>query len=58
MLSRQKRIPALRRLLSAKPARPLKGEELVKRRAEFKSMASKSNIDLINRARRKSKNGS
>lgn len=49
MLSRQKRIPPLRSLLAAKKARILTGPELQEKRQDFKQMASKINIDRINK---------
>lgn len=53
MLSRQKRIPSLKSLLSARPTRPLQGAALQKSRSDFKAMASTSNVDLINAAMKK-----
>lgn len=53
MLSRQKRIPPLRSLLSAQPSRKLRGKELREKRADFKAMASPKNIALINAAAQK-----
>lgn len=44
MLIRAKRIPSLKQLLNTKPAKPLHGKELEKRRREFKEMTA--NIDL------------
>jgi hypothetical protein len=55
MLSRQRTVPSLKSLLSAKSAKPLTGKELEKKRSDFQAMASQSNIDLINRVRSKSK---
>jgi hypothetical protein len=43
-LSRAKRMPSLKQLLNTKPARPLVGEELEKRRKEFADMTK--NLDL------------
>jgi hypothetical protein len=44
MLMRAKRMPALKALLGAKPAKPLHGQEKEKRRNEFKEMTA--NVDL------------
>jgi len=44
MLIRAKHIPSLKQLLNTKPAKPLHGKELEKRRREFKDMTA--NIDL------------
>lgn len=38
-LSRQKRLPSLKHLLAAKPAKRLQGKELKKRHAEFREMS-------------------
>jgi hypothetical protein len=43
-LMRAKRIPSLKALLNIKPAKPLHGKELEKRRREFKEMTA--NVDL------------
>jgi hypothetical protein len=43
-LTRAKRLPSLKVLLNMKPAKPLRGEELEKRRQEFKEMTK--NLDL------------
>ena len=43
-LTRAKRMPSLKQLLNTKPARPLHGAELEKRRREFKEMTA--NLDL------------
>jgi len=40
-LMRAKRMPSLKQLLNTKPARPLRGKELEKRRQEFKEMTAK-----------------
>ena len=51
-LTRAKRLPPLRVLLTAaKPAKPLKGEELEQRRSEFMEMTA--NLDLEKIARKK-----
>lgn len=51
-LTRTKRLPPLKGLLTAaKPAKPLKGEELEQRRSEFMEMAA--NLDLEKIARKK-----
>jgi hypothetical protein len=52
-LSRAKRIPSLRRLLSPGKSRPLKGEELEHRRRERDGMLERINVDKINEAVRK-----
>jgi len=43
-LTRAKRMPSLKQLLNTKPARPLVGQELEKRRKEFRDMTS--NLDV------------
>ena len=43
-LTRAKRMPSLKQLLNTKPARPLVGEELEKRRKEFRDMTA--NLDV------------
>jgi hypothetical protein len=49
-LTRAKRLPSLKQLLNIKPARPLHGEELEKRRQEFKEMTANLDVSkLINR---------
>jgi hypothetical protein len=50
-LTRAKRMPSLKQLLNTKPARPLHGEELEKRRQEFKEMTA--NLDLSKLVKRK-----
>lgn len=55
-LSRAKRVPALKRLLDSPAAKPLSGEELVKRRTEFAEMTAKLDVDKIVAGLRKSKN--
>jgi len=48
-LSRAKRVPSLSSVLSqGRPAKPLRGRELVERRKEFKQLASPANVALIN----------
>jgi len=44
MMMRAKRIPSLKALLNTKPAKPLHGKELEKRRREFKEMTA--NVDI------------
>lgn len=51
-LTRAKRMPSLKQLLNTKPARPLHGEELEKRRQEFKEMTA--NLDVSKLVKRKS----
>jgi len=43
-LTRAKRLPSLKQLLNTKPAKPLTGVELEKRRQEFRDMTK--NLDL------------
>jgi hypothetical protein len=50
-LTRAKRMPSLKQLLNTKPARPLRGEELEKRRKEFHDMTA--NLDLSKLVKRK-----
>lgn len=52
---RAKRMPSLKQLLATKPARPLKGKELERRRSEHKKMAA--SVDLVALAERKRKRG-
>jgi len=51
-LTRAKRMPSLKQLLNTKPARPLVGQELEKRRKEFRDMTA--NLDISKLARKKS----
>lgn len=52
-LTRAKRLPPLRVLLTAaKPAKPLKGKELERRRSEFAEMAANLDLEKIARKRR------
>lgn len=48
MLSRQKRIPALKALLQRRSPKALQGDELIRRRDEFKSMTGNLNLQAIN----------
>lgn len=47
-LMRAKRLPPLARLLTAKKAKPLQGEELDKRRREFKDMTENIDLEALN----------
>lgn len=53
VLSRAKTIPSIKSLLSSRPARPLKGEELKKRRLEFEDMTSGVDLSKINETAKK-----
>jgi hypothetical protein len=46
-LTRAKRLPSLKQLLNMKPAKPLHGEELQKRRQEFKDMTAKLDLSKL-----------
>ena len=48
-LSRAKRMPSLKQLLNTKPARPLHGAELEKRRQEFREMTAKLDLSKLRR---------
>lgn len=50
-LLRAKRLPSLKHLLSSGPARPLAGEELTRRRREFREMrqAASGLLEQLNR---------
>lgn len=48
-LTRAKRMPSLKQLLNTKPAKPLHGEELEKRRKEFKEMTANLDLSKLNR---------
>jgi len=52
-LSRTKRLPSLKQLLNTKPAKPLKGKELERRRKEFREATA--NLDLSKLTKRKRK---
>ena len=47
-LTRAKRMPSLKQLLNTKPARPLVGEELEKRREEFRQMTKNLDLSKLN----------
>jgi hypothetical protein len=52
-LMRAKRIPSLKQLLDTKPAKPLHGKELEKRRQEFANMTKNLNLEqLANRMKK------
>ena len=52
-LMRAKRIPSLKQLLNTKPAKPLHGKELEKRRQEFADMTKNLNLEhLANRMKK------
>jgi hypothetical protein len=51
-LTRAKRLPSLKQLLNTKPARPLHGAELEKRRQEFKEMTAKLDVSKLKRPKR------
>lgn len=51
MLTRARRLPSLKQLLNTKPARPLHGKELEKRRKEFADMTA--NLDTSKLIRKK-----
>lgn len=51
-LTRSKRLPSLRNLMT-KPAKPLSGAALKKRRQEFERMASPANLAAVNKQRQK-----
>lgn len=53
-LVRAKRMPALGRLLNARPARALHGAEAVQRRAEFKDLAGKVDLTAVMSKKNKS----
>jgi hypothetical protein len=48
-LIRAKRLPSLKQLLNNKPAKPLRGEELEKRRQEFKEMTANLDVSKLRR---------
>jgi hypothetical protein len=52
-LSRAKRLPSLKQLLSIRPAKPLAGKELEERRRQHQAMAA--NIDLSRLVKKKAK---
>lgn len=51
-LTRQKRLPSLKRLLGTDRSRALDGEELERRRAEYEEIMRKMDLDKINEANR------
>jgi hypothetical protein len=52
-LSRAKRLPPLRRLISAGPAKQLVGKELERRRREHREITESIDVDKINEAMRR-----
>ena len=57
IMMRAKRIPSLKQLLDTKPAKPLHGKELEKRRREFKEMTANLNLEKLVNAQQKVKHG-
>ncbi|OGN90243.1 MAG: hypothetical protein A2Y88_04910 [Chloroflexi bacterium RBG_13_48_10] len=57
IMMRAKRIPSLKQLLDTKPAKPLHGKELEKRRREFKEMTANLNLENLVNAQQKVKHG-
>jgi len=51
-LTRARRLPSLKQLLSIKPARPLHGDELEKRRREFKEMTANLDMSKLRKPKR------
>lgn len=49
MLTRARRLPSLKQLLNTKPARPLAGKELERRRQEFREMTAHLDIGKLRR---------
>jgi len=56
-MMRAKRIPSLKALLNTKPAKPLHGKELEKRRREFKEMTANVDINKLVNQQKKVKHG-
>ena len=57
MMMRAKRIPSLKALLNTKPAKPLHGKELEKRRREFKEMTANVDVNKLVNQQKKVRNG-
>lgn len=57
MLSRAKRIPSLKMLLATKPAKPLEGEELARRRREHAEMTRNVDVNVLGAQLAKAQHG-
>ena len=51
-LTRAKRMPSLKQLLNTKPAKPLVGKELEKRRQEFRDMTKNLDVSKLRKPSR------